>query len=195
MAPVPAAQSIRFADVVYPRTSHSATAPIMKRNGPMTTQAHKIDEAAFGVVYGSITVMALLMGVQPPIDDPGHKAILLFGSVFAVAVAKAYAEICERILQSGHAATWSDVRAVWHHSRTVLLAANGPTLAFLLAALGLLSAETALLIAQILAIGLLCWFGGRIGWRIQGRTTGMLLGAALTGGLGVLVTLLKSTFH
>ncbi len=136
MAPVPAAQNIRFADVVFPRTSHSATAPIMKRNGPMTTQAHKIDEAAFGVVYGSITVMALLMGVQPPIDDPGHKAILLFGSVFAVAVAKAYAEICERILQSGHAATWSDVRAVWHHSRTVLLAANGPTLAFLLAALG-----------------------------------------------------------
>ena len=64
----------------------------MTRNGPMTTQAQRIDEAAFGVVYGSITVMALLMAMTPPLEEPGRKALILFGSVFAVALAKAYAE-------------------------------------------------------------------------------------------------------
>lgn len=165
------------------------------RNGPMTMQARQIDEAAFGVVYGSITVMALLIGLHAPIEDPGRQALLLFGSVFVVAVAKAYAEICERMLQSGNAATWADVSAVWSHSRTVLLAGNGPTLAFVLAALGLFSADTALVAAQILAIGLLSWFGGRIGLRVRGTILAMFLGAAVTGGLGLIVTTLKVVLH
>ena len=167
----------------------------MMRNGRMTTQAKQIDEAAFGVVYGSITVMALLMGMHTPIENPGHQALLLFGSVFVVAVAKAYAEICERMLQSGNAAGWSDIRAVWGHSRTVLLAANGPTLAFLLSAIGLYDPDTALTMAQIVAIALLGWFGGRIGWRVRGSIVSMFLGAVLTGGLGLAITLLKFVIH
>ncbi len=161
----------------------------------MTARAQRIDEAAFGVVYGSVAVMAFLMAKHPPVEDPGRVALLLFGSVFAVAVAKAYAEICERMLKSGSPATWADARAVWGHSRTVLLAANGPTLAFALAALGLYSADTALILAQIVAIGLLSWFGGRIGWRIRGTVSGLVFGAVLTGGLGLLVSLLKVLAH
>jgi hypothetical protein len=161
----------------------------------MTTPARQIDEAAFGVVYGSITVMALLMAMHAPVEDPGQKALLLFGSVFAVAIAKAYAELCERMLQTGRAATWVDARAVWQHSRTVLLAANGPALAFALAALGVFSADTALVAAQIVAVGLLGYFGGRIGWRVRGTIFGMTVGAALTGGLGLLITLLKFVLH
>jgi len=161
----------------------------------MAVQARQIDEAAFGVVYGSITVMALLMTVHPPIEDPGRKAVLLFGTVFVVAVAKAYAEMCERMLTSGNAATWSDIKAVWKHSQTVLLAGNGPTVAFLLSALGLLSAETALRVAQLLALGLLGWFGGRIGWRVRGSVPSMMIGAVLTGGIGLLITALKVLLH
>ncbi|MEM9231795.1 MAG: hypothetical protein AAGB10_19545 [Pseudomonadota bacterium] len=161
----------------------------------MTTQDRQIDEAAFGVVYGSITVMALLMVMHTPVEAPGRQALLLLGSVFAVAVAKAYAEICERMLKSGKAATWSDVRAVWSHSRTVLLAGNGPTLAFALSAAGLFDPDTALFFAQILAIGLLGWFGGRIGWRLRGSILSMVAGAALTGGLGLLITTLKVLIH
>lgn len=165
------------------------------RNGPMTTPARRIDDAAFGVVYGSITVMALLMAMHSPIEDPGRQALILFGSVFAVALAKAYAEICERMLKSGNAATWDDVRAVWLHSQTVLLAANGPTVVFTLAALGLITSDTALVLAQVLAIALLGWFGGRIGWRIRATLFSVIIGAALAGGIGTLVTLLKFILH
>ena len=74
----------------------------------MTPPTRKIDEAAFGVVYGSITVIALLMAMHRPVEAPGHQALILFGSVFAVAVAKAYAELCERMLQTGNPARWPD---------------------------------------------------------------------------------------
>ncbi|MEL6640597.1 MAG: hypothetical protein AAFN63_06860 [Pseudomonadota bacterium] len=161
----------------------------------MTVRSRQIDEAAFGVVYGSITVMAVLAAMRPPIEDPGRNAALLFGTVFVVALAKAYAEICERMLTSGNAATWSDINEVWSHNRTVLLASNGPTLAFLFAAFGLYGGDTALVVAQLLAFGLLGWFGGRIGWRVSGRLSGVVASAAATVGLGIFITTLKVLIH
>ena len=72
-----------------------------------------------------------------------------------------------------------------------MLTGNGPTAAFLLSALGVFSPDTALLVAQLLAIGLLGWFGGRIGWSVRGRVQSLIVGAVLTGGLGLLITSLK----
>ena len=186
---------LRFAGAAHLPTSRSATARTTMQSGQMTVQSRQIDEAAFGVVYGSITVMALLAAMRAPIEAPGRNAALLFGTVLVVALAKAYAEICARMLASGNAATWPDVTAVWRHSRTVLLASNGPTLAFLFAALGLYGGDTALFVAQLLAFGLLGWFGGRIGWRESGRVSGVFVGAAATLGLGVLITTLKVLIH
>ncbi|MEO1550879.1 MAG: hypothetical protein AAFR93_10675 [Pseudomonadota bacterium] len=80
------------------------------------SRTKQIDEAAFGVVYGSITVLALLMAMHLPIEDPGHQALILFLAVFAVAMAEAYAELCERVLRTVNAASWRDVRDVWQHS-------------------------------------------------------------------------------
>lgn len=154
-----------------------------------------LKEAAFGVVYGSITVLALLMATHRPIEEPWRHALMLFLSVFAVAVAKAYAEICERALRSGSATTLEDVRAVWRHSQTVLISANGPSIAFALAAAGVFSGDTAYTIAQVLALGLLAFFGAKIGWRVQGGVLGALLGVSVTSGIAVLVSLLKLVTH
>jgi len=162
-------------------------------NGPMTTR--RIDDAAFGVVYGSVSVLALLMATHLPIADAGRQAGLLFFTVFAVALAKAFAEICERMLQSGTAATWQDAREVWNHSQTVLLAANGPTLAFALAAFGVISVAQAVWLAQVLALALLSYFGARIGWRIGGTVVSAFVAAAVTSGIGMLVSLFKFLIH
>jgi len=112
-----------------------------------------------------------------------------------VALAKAYAEICERSLPSGKAATWADARDVWRHSQTVLLAANGPTLVFSVAAVGLIEADATLVLAQGLAVLLLAWFGGIIGWRLGGKMRVAISGAGLAGGLGLIVTALKHVMH
>lgn len=161
----------------------------------MTTAPSRTDEAAFGIVYGSISVLAVLVLVHPPIEDPARQALILFGSVLAMALAKAYAELCQRMVQSGEKARWADIKAVWSHSQTVLLAANGPTLAFLLAAAGLYDPDLALPIAQILAIGLLAGFGARIGWRIGKSRLSSAVGAGITGGLGLALSLLKALAH
>jgi hypothetical protein len=161
----------------------------------MKTAPPQIDEAAFGIVYGSVSVMAVLMVLHPPLENPARQAVVLFGSVFAMALAKAYAEACQRMIASRKPISWADVREVWRHSRMVLLAANGPTLAFALAAMGVLSTLAALILAQSLAIALLVWFGGRIGWQVGGTLLSTLAGAGLTGGLGLLLSLLKAFFH
>ena len=71
---------------------------ITMQNGPMSKRP-QVEDAAFGVVYGSSTILALLMATHTPIEEPWRLASVLFLSVFAVAVAKAYAEICERALR------------------------------------------------------------------------------------------------
>ena len=167
----------------------------LRRVNVMTNQRRHIDDAAFGFVYGSITVMAFLMAVHRPIEEPGRLALVLFGTVVAVAVAKAYAEICERTLQSGNAADWAAIRASWQHTQTVLLAANGPALALALSAAGLWDPEFAFALAQLFAIGALSYFGARIGWRVRRRIGSAIVGASVTGGLGLSISLLKHTMH
>lgn len=55
----------------------------------MEDRADKVDNAAFRVVYGAITVLSLLMAVYEPIEAPFRIAMVLFGTVLAVALAKA----------------------------------------------------------------------------------------------------------
>ncbi len=161
----------------------------------MTAAPRRIDEAAFGVVYGSITVMAFLMAMHHPIEAPGKQALVLFGTVAVVAVAKAYAEICERVLKSGKPADWTDIQAAWTHSQTVLLAANGPAAAFAMAWAGAFDSATAFSIAQILVLGVLIYFGARIGWRVRGNVASAVVGAGITGGLGLAISLMKYAIH
>lgn len=168
-------------------------ARIMTPNG--LTAANRLDEAGFGVVYGSISVMAVIMSLHTPLGEPGRIALMLFATVLAVVLAKAFAENCQTMLTTGRAAGPADYAASWQHSRTALLAANAPAAAFLLAAFGVYSTQTALLVAQWSALLVLAFFGGRIGWRVRGTVFAMLVGAAVTGGLGLLLSAFKYLVH
>lgn len=68
---------------------------------------------------------------------------------------------------------------------------NGPTRT----ATKRIDADAALILAQILAIGLLTCVGARIGWRAGGKVIGTPMGAGLTGGVSIVVTLLKVIVH
>lgn len=154
-----------------------------------------IDEAAFGVIYGSITVMGILVATQPDDLNPLVTAGGLFVTVLAVTLAKAYADLTSNVLQSGHNASKGMVARSWAHSRTTLIAANGPTLAMLLCAAGFYSTHVALVLAQVSAIGLLFFYGARIGLRLTGRLFPALLGAAFTGSIGLVLSFLKNVLH
>lgn len=77
----------------------------------MTDQNRGIHKAAFGVVCGSIMFTTFLIAIHEPIEEPGKQTLARFGMVTVLAVAKAYAEILERVLTSSEPATWADIGA------------------------------------------------------------------------------------
>ncbi|MEL6597762.1 MAG: hypothetical protein AAFQ47_17635, partial [Pseudomonadota bacterium] len=68
-------------------------------------QDHKIDDAAFGAIYGSITVMGVLAVSTPDALTAVEMAAMLFASILAVALAKAYADLAANVLSSGRPAS------------------------------------------------------------------------------------------
>lgn len=167
-------------------------------NGSTATshdRAASVDEAAFGIIYGSITVMGVLAATNPDYTTSFNTAGTLFFSVLAVTLAKAYADVVSTVLKTGRSADRQIIMESWHHSRSTLLAANGPTLAMLLGAVGLYGPDLALLAAQVIAIGVLFFYGARIGLRLSGTWTSAILGAGLTGGIGLAISLVKTIWH
>lgn len=165
-------------------------------NIPNAETARKsIDEAAFGVIYGSITVMGVLIATSPNEINPLLTTGMLFITVLAIAVTKAFADLAATVLTSERHASKSMIATSWEHSRTTLIAANGPTLAMLLSATGLYGPSMGLVLAQVLAIMLLLFYGARIGFRLTRRIVPAFLGAGFTGGMGLALSLLKNVLH
>jgi hypothetical protein len=153
----------------------------------------RLDGAIFGLIYGSITVLSLLMAMGPTGQNPFVMAAVLFGSVLAITLAKAFALVMEDTLRGsaggsppaasspGDRPTFAEA---WHHSRPVLVAANMPALIIGGAGFGLLSLAQAILLAEVFTVGLLGVLGGRVGWVVGRRARTALLGALFTGGIG-----------
>jgi hypothetical protein len=161
----------------------------------MSQRAQDIDNAAFGVIYGTITVMGVLAATDPAHFEPLTSALTLFVTVLAVALAKAYADLAATALSTGAGHSAATVKAAWDHSRTTLLAANGPTLAMLAGAAGAYTDSVAMRLAQACALALLLFYGWRIGWRISGRVMPAALSALGMGAAGLALTALKHAVH
>lgn len=161
----------------------------------MSQHARQIDEAAFGVIYGAITVMGVLAATDTEDFDPLKTALKLFVTVLAVAMAKTYADLASKALKTGEVHSPATVHSAWVHSRTTLIAANGPTLAMLGGALELYDASVAMILAQICALGLLVFYGWRVGWRISDRALPAVWSACAFGGSGLALTALKYAVH
>lgn len=150
-----------------------------------------VDDAAFGVIYGTIVVLAILMVTKDPVDAPWRLVAYLFASVLSVALAKAFATVCEGMLATGKPAGSADFRLAWSKAKTILLAANGPTTVLILAATGVIPASIGLTGAQCLALLALVYYGARIGWRIRGTALAALVGASVTLAIGAVISALK----
>lgn len=155
----------------------------------------RIERNAFGVIYGSITVLALLMSVPHTAEEPIKTAFILFGSVLAITMAKAFAQVSSDSVNKRQQLSMHEVRHAWSHSAPTLLAANIPTLLITGSASGFYTFATSIWLAQIAAIGLLAIYGYSIGWVIYGRRIPGLLHAAFTSGIGIALALMKFIIH
>jgi hypothetical protein len=131
------------------------------------------------------------MGAHP--DHPFSMATALFGSVLAVTLAKAFAEVMAAELgRKTSPMGWSDA---WHHARPTLVTANIPTLLIFASGLGLLATENAIALSQGFAVLLLLVLGARVGWVARGSIRATMLAALFTGGIGLALAGMKYVLH
>lgn len=155
----------------------------------------RVDMASFGMIYGSVTVLGLLMAMGAHPDEPLDAAAVLFGSVLAISLAKAFAEVMSNAIETRERITRQALSKSWHHASTTLIAANLPTLIFLASAIGLWTVDRAVSLSQIYCTALMMLVGGRVGWRLDGSGISAILGALFAGGVGLGLALLKYLLH
>lgn len=155
----------------------------------------RVDASAFGMIYGSVTVLGLLMAMEAHPDSPLKAAVILFGTVLAISMAKAFADVMSTAIDTGQRISRTQMADSWHHARDTLVAANLPTLIFLASAFELLPVASAVSLSQIYCTVLLMLVGARVGWRADGRMLSAVLGAVLAGAVGVALAVLKFVIH
>ena len=155
-----------------------------------------LEKAAFGLIYGAIMVLSLLMALGDTPEAPFEPAMVLFGSVLAVVLAKAFSELLSHAMETGERMlTAKAFRTAWQHSHPTLSVANVPTALFVAAGLGWISLSFATTVSQAFCIAILIVLGARVGWVINHSWWLPLGGALFAGGLGSALALLKYAIH
>lgn len=155
----------------------------------------RLDNAAFGIIYGAIMVLSILLAQGSHPAPPLEIAVVLFGSVLAITLAKAFAELLSHALEAMEPMTRHSWRAAWHHSAPTLAVANVPTALFLAAWLDWIEPKTALVASQVLCVALLALLGTRAGWVLDRRVIPAMLGALFAGGIGCVLSVVKYLIH
>ncbi len=155
----------------------------------------RVDTAAFGMIYGSVTALALLMAMALHPDSALTSAAVLFGSVLAISLAKAFADVMSTAINTGEPITRVSLSNAWHHARVTLVAANLPTMFFIAAEFDAWSVATAVALSQLYCTGLLMLVGARVGWRVDASVFSSVLGALFAGGVGIALASMKYVIH
>ena len=151
-----------------------------------------LEREAFGLIYGAIIVLSLLMALSPQPAAPFKPAAVLFGSVLAMTLARALAALIAHSIETGERMLrLPAMRAAWSGSHPILFVAHLPTALFTASGFGWLSLEAAMLVSQLFCILILVIFGARVGWVISHGALLAVLGALFAGGLGSALALLK----
>ena len=155
-----------------------------------------VHRASFGLIYGAILVLSLLMAMHEVRDGPFEAALVLFGSVLAVTLAKIFAEVLAHAMETGERIlTAKAFGTAWQHSHPTLLVANVPTAIFIVAGLGWLDVATATAIAQVFCVFVLVVLGARVGWVINHSWWLPIAGALFAGSVGVGLAAMKYAIH
>jgi hypothetical protein len=146
-------------------------------------------------VYGSVVVLAVLMTLQDHPPPPVEAALVVAGTVLSVLAAEAYSDQLGREIELQRRLTGAERRALLRDLGVITIAAEGPVLVLLLAALGVVSEDHAFDIAIWLTI-VLMGVDGFLARRLAGfPTRACVVGGLVVGGVGVALAVFKSFVH
>lgn len=151
-----------------------------------------VERAAFGLIYGAIMVLSLLLALGDTPEAPLKPGLVLFGSMLAVTLTRAFAELLSNGMETGERIlTRRAFSTVWSHSHPTLTVATVPTLLFLAAGLGWLTIDLATSLSQAFCLMILIVFGARVGWVVKHSWRLSVGGAFFAGGVGCALAVLK----
>ncbi|MEL6540077.1 MAG: hypothetical protein AAFQ34_01590 [Pseudomonadota bacterium] len=155
-----------------------------------------LERVAFGLIYGAILVLSMLMAAGESTDMTFKTALVLFGSVLAVALAKGFAELVAHAIETGERMlTKRALCSAWNGSHPTLAVVVLPTALFLAAGLGLCSSGLATVLSQAYCLAILVLFGARVGWVIGHGPWLSIAGALFAGGIGSALAAMKYVLH
>ena len=146
-------------------------------------------------IYGSISVLAVLLVMEEHPPVAWRAATTLFGTALAIALAESYSETVAELIARRKRLDAEEIRAIWRLTRPILLSANLPTLVLLLSAAGFYSVSTGLEIAEYAVYLALFLYGVRVGQLLHGAWWRSLLSGLFALAIGVLIGLIKYAFH
>ncbi len=146
-------------------------------------------------IYGLITILAVLQGME--LHPPGawQGAVILFGTTFAVALIEIYADSIAGLIAREGYFTREHLREVAREAAPVLVVAQGPTICLVLSVFGLVSVERAIDLAQIVALILLFGYGVRVGRLLDHRWSRQLIHGVALVLIGGIIVGIKAAFH
>jgi hypothetical protein len=146
-------------------------------------------------VYGSVVVLAVLMTLEDHPPPPVKAALVVAGTVLSVLAAEAYSDQLGREIDLRRRLTRAERLALLRDLGFITLAAEGPVLVLLLAAVDLVSEDRAFDIAIWLTI-VLMGLDGCLARRLAGfPTRACVVGGVAVGGVGVALAVFKSFVH
>jgi hypothetical protein len=146
-------------------------------------------------IYGSISVLAVLLVMQEHPPTAWKAALTLFGATLAIALAEAYSSTIAEMIAQKKRLDAKETKEIWRHTRPILLSANLPTLILLLSATGLYGVGLALEIAEYAIYLALFIYGLRVGQLLHGVWWRRVLSGLTALAMGVLIGLIKYFFH
>jgi hypothetical protein len=155
-----------------------------------------LEKAAFGLIYGAIVVLSLLMALDHKSESPFAMAIALFGSVLAISLAKMFAELLSHAIETGERIlTRRALGSAWRHVHPTLSVANVPAVLFLAAGMGWIGVHSVVTISQVYCILILLVLGARVGWAVSHGPWLSLGGGFFAGALGTALAAMKYVLH
>ena len=155
-----------------------------------------LEREAFGLIYGAIMVLSILMAFAEQPAGRFKPAVVLFGSVLAMTLARALAALISHSIETGERMLRvSAMRAAWRGSHPIMTVAHLPTVLFLASGFGWISLQSAVLVSQLFCILILVVFGARVGWVVSRGPWLPVVGALSAGGLGAGLAMLKYVLH
>jgi hypothetical protein len=147
-----------------------------------------VGERLGGFIYGTILVLAVLVGgAKAYPDNAGKIAVLVAVTTVVFWLAHVYAHAVARVVAEGRHVSFAELREIARHEASIIEAAIPPIVPLIVGATGLISTRAAVWIAYGLGLGVLVVQGfvfarvERLGWfgTASVITANLALGLAL----------------